>query len=168
MCELLMGTDLSNRIGNAVSIVAACLAAMAATLGQSSVAAVKDLASLSLEQLMQLRITTASLHDQSLADAPASVTVVTRQEIQRYGYRTLAEALQYVPGFYNYSDRTVRATGVRGMGLPGDFGSRLLVLVDGHNMASRLDGSNAFGDEFPIDLSLVKQIEIVRGPTSAL
>ena len=64
----------------------------------------RDLTDLSLEQLQALKVTSASLHDQKLEDAPASITVITANEIRTFGYRTLAEALSWVPGFYATSD----------------------------------------------------------------
>lgn len=127
-----------------------------------------DFDGLSLEQLLTVKIRTASLHSETLSDAPASVTVISQQEIRKFGYRTLAEALRYVPGFYERTDRTYTTTGLRGFSLPADYGTRLLVLIDGHNMSMGPNRANSFGLDFPLDLNLVKQIEVVRGPTSAL
>ena len=74
-----------------------------------------------------------------------------------------------VRGFTLNDNRTYRSVGVRGFNLPWDYGSRILVMVNGHNMADHVfDSMLWFGDDFPIDMHLVKQIEIIRGPSSAL
>ena len=68
----------------------------------------KNLTDMSLEELMSVRIDSvygASGFKQKVTEAPASVTIVTSEDIQRYGYRTLADILRNVPGFYLSYDR---------------------------------------------------------------
>ena len=129
----------------------------------------QDLSALSLEDLTKLQVQTASLHNESVIKAPGVVTVITAEDIRTYGYRTLAEALNHVPGFYLAYDHTYYSVGVAGFSVPGDWATRILVLIDGHTMNDNVFGvANYFGDDFPLDMSLVSRIEIVRGPSSSL
>jgi outer membrane receptor for ferrienterochelin and colicins len=123
---------------------------------------------MSIEQLSQMTVYSASKHEQSLSDAPSSVTVITADEIQRYGYRTLADILETVRGFYITSDRYQSYVGVRGFGRLGDWNSRILLLVDGHRINDDVLGQAFVGSEFPVDIDLIQRIEIIRGPSSSL
>ena len=59
-----------------------------------------DLYSLSLEDLANVVVTTASKKPEHIADIPASVVVVSREEIARKGYTSLEDILRHIPGFY--------------------------------------------------------------------
>jgi len=128
----------------------------------------KDLGEASLEQLGSIQVYSASKRLQSASDAPASVTVITADEIQKYGYRTLGDILQSVRGFYITYDRDYSYVGVRGFGRLGDWNSRILLLVDGHRINDNVDGHGMLGTEFLVDVDLIERVEIIRGPSSSL
>jgi iron complex outermembrane receptor protein len=110
----------------------------------------------------------AAKHQQSIRQAPASITIVTDEEIRRYGYRTLTDAVNSVRGFYTYSDKNYDYIGVRGFARLGDYGNRVLQLIDGHTNNDNIYGSFFLGQDFAVDMDLVKKIEFIRGPGSAL
>jgi iron complex outermembrane receptor protein len=114
------------------------------------------------------KVISASRYEQGVNEAPASITIVTAQEIRLFGYRTLAEVLRNTRGFYVSYDRNYEYAGTRGFGRPGDYSNRVLVMVDGHTHNEKWAGANYIGQDFGIDLDLVERIEIVRGPASAL
>ncbi|MBK8011224.1 MAG: TonB-dependent receptor plug domain-containing protein [Deltaproteobacteria bacterium] len=105
---------------------------------------------------------------QSTDDAPASVTVISREDIRRWGYQSIEDILRHTVGFYIVSDQVIPNAGVRGIagGLFGDSGN-LKVLINGHSVAFRSTGGNWLGPEL-IPMSTVERVEIVRGPASAL
>ena len=127
-----------------------------------------DLAEMDIEELMQIEVTAASKHPQAAAAAPSSVTTITAVEIRRFGWRTLAEALRSVPGFYTSYDRNYEFVGVRGFLRPGDFSDRILLLVNGHTYNDDIYQQAYVDPTFGIDLEAVERIEVVRGPGSAL
>jgi iron complex outermembrane receptor protein len=128
----------------------------------------RNLGDLSLEELGNVQIYSASRHMQSEGEAPSSVTVITRDEIQKYGYRTLADILRSVRGLDITYDRSYTYAGVRGINLPDVYNSRILLLIDGHRINNNIYEQAMLGTEFPMDLDLIERVEIVRGPSSSL
>jgi outer membrane receptor for ferrienterochelin and colicins len=130
----------------------------------------RELADLPLEALMEIEVPTvygASKFEQPATAAPADVTVITADEIKKFGYRTLADVLQSVPGLYVSYDRNYKFLGFQGISL-GDFNSRVLVLVNGHRINNNLTDGAYIGTAFLLDIDLVERVEIIRGPGSAL
>ena len=103
----------------------------------------------------------------SVDEAPASTTVLTQEELRAFGWRTLAEALAGVRGFFLADDRTYTYVGVRGFSPPGDLNTRILILWDGHSMNDVWAGQGYAAHDLSVDLEEVERIEVVRGPGSA-
>jgi outer membrane receptor for ferrienterochelin and colicins len=139
---------------------------------QSSVEPSPDaLAALSFEDLMQVRIETvygASKYEQKVTRAPASVTILSAEDMARFGHRTLAEALRSIRGLYVSDDRNYSYLGVRGFLRPGDYNSRVLVLIDGHRMNDNIYDGAYFAREGLLAVDVIERIEFVRGPSSSI
>ncbi len=132
---------------------------------------ISDLKKLTIEELMEVEVDTvygASRYPQKVSEAPSSVTIVTADEIRKYGYRTLADILKGVRGFFVTYDRNYSYVGVRGFSRSGDYNNRILLLVDGHRINDNLYDSASLGTEFPVDVDLIERVEVIRGPGSSL
>jgi len=128
------------------------------------------LKALDLEELVEIKVDVvygASKFAQKTTEAPSSITIISSDEIKRYGHRTLADVLQSVPGFHVSYDRNYSFLGARGINL-GDFNSRMLLLIDGHRINNNLTDGAYIGTEFLLDVDLIDKVEIVRGPGSVL
>lgn len=127
-----------------------------------------DLTELSLEELMNISVYGASKYEQKLLEAPASVTIINKNDIKKYGYRTLADILRSVRGFFVTNDRNYNYLGVRGFNRPGDYNTRILLLVDGHRLNDGIYDQAPIGTDFPVDLDLLDRVEVIRGPSSSI
>jgi iron complex outermembrane receptor protein len=130
-----------------------------------------DLSEMTIEDLARVEVDSvygASKFLQKASDSPTSVTVVTGEEIQKYGYRTLADVLASVRGFYVTYDRNYTYVGVRGFSQPEDYNARILFLVDGHRVNDNIFDGAYVGTEFPVDIGLIERIEIICGPSSSV
>ena len=149
--------------------------AMSALLGSALASAsppdADKLASMSLEDLMHMRIESvygASKYEQKVTRAPASVTILTAEDIARFGHRTLAEVLRSMRGLYVSNDQNYSYLGVRGFLRPGDYNSRVLVLIDGHRMNDNIYDATYFGRDGLVDVDSIERVEFVRGPSSSI
>lgn len=127
-----------------------------------------SLLDLEIEEILQAKVTTASKFAQPQAHAPAAVAVITAEDIRAHGWRTLGEALLSLPGTYAINDHTYAFVGARGFLIPGDYNTRLLLLVDGMRVNDNIYEQAFFGDEFLLDMELVERIEYAPGPGSSI
>jgi outer membrane cobalamin receptor len=87
-------------------------------VGAAQAAGTPDLTTLSLEQLLEVKVVGASKYEQKQSEVAAAVSVITRQEIDAFGWRTIDEALATLPGVYTTYDRQYNYVGTRGFSVP--------------------------------------------------
>ena len=120
---------------------------------------------LALLELMETDIATGTSLEQRYT--PAVTSVVSADDIQRSGARTLFEALEQVPGLHVYPSKNfVMKPGVSIRGVQTVFNSQVLILIDGVRQNSALNGSPVL--HFMMPTSSIQRIEVIRGPGSAL
>lgn len=125
-----------------------------------------DPAEISLEQLLTLRITSVSKHEQKVSDAAAAIYVITQDDIARSGVTSVAEALRMVPGlFVGRLDSHTWAIGSRGF--VNVFSNKLLVLMDGRSIYTPTFAA-VFWDVQDTVLEDIERIEVIRGPGATL
>jgi outer membrane receptor for ferrienterochelin and colicins len=161
---------------SAAALLGCCLGVLAtATPGSADEAAAEydaaTLKKLSLEDLAALEVPTvqgASLHEQKVTEAPSAVTVITADDIAKYGYRTFTDILSSVPGLYVRDDHNYGYVGVRGFARPGDYNTHVLMLVDGHRINETVGDQVLLESGGIVDVDLIERVEIIRGPGSSL
>jgi outer membrane cobalamin receptor len=117
----------------------------------------------SLEELGQVRVITASKRLQKQGEAPATIYVVTEDDIKQYGYRDLKDVLQNLPGIEYASAHSNLQGGQRGF---AENWAQTKLLINGRPMNKLWSGEAYIASQYT--LNNVKQIEIVQGPASAL
>ncbi|HOP50915.1 MAG TPA: Plug domain-containing protein, partial [Ignavibacteriales bacterium] len=97
---------------------------------------------ISLEELLNIEVTTASKKAQLISKIPSSVVIISRTDIKRYGYRSLEEIFQNIPGLYliDYKGYMGSSIGVRGYAT--QLNTNIVVLLNGNKIKS--DVYNAF------------------------
>ncbi len=113
-------------------------------------------------------VSTASKYEQKVSKAPASISVVTADEIKKWGYRNFGDIMASLKGFYSTNDRNYGYVGARGFGLPSDYNTRMLLLIDGHRYNDNIFESFYTDEGFPVDVDMIERVEVVRGPSSSL
>lgn len=121
-----------------------------------------------LDSLLNIQVSSTSKYLQSMREAPASVTVITREEIQQYGYGDIGEVLGQVRDFYTSFDRNYTYVGIRGVSRPTDYNNRIAVLINGTPLNEHIWGAGPVVELNGLNLDDVERIEVIRGPVSSL
>lgn len=150
-----------NLILRSITFTVFCLA--------NSAYAADDYLNMEIEELLQVPVTGATLHDESLKTVPAAVSIFTHDSLEKMGIDYLYELINFVPSYqFNRSGDS---------GVSYSFGSRgrrngsqareVLVLMDGRMLANPRTGSVDISLPF-IPLERIERVEVIRGPGSAL
>src|SRR5262245_53818480 len=125
-----------------------------------------DLKSLSIEELMQIDVTSVSRRSEHLSQAAAAVTVITQEEIRRSGATTLADALRLATSLH-VARATQGSWAISARGFNSTAADKMLVLIDGRSIYTPLF-AGVFWDVQDTLLEDVDRIEVIRGPGATL
>src|SRR5687768_10902290 len=127
---------------------------------------VSALLKLSLEDLMNIQVVTASGYLQRTSEAPATITVITAEQIEERGYEQLEDALRDVPGIDMIHLHGYVPTLIYFRGMYGAENLRALLMIDGIPENNIIGSNDMAGPAY--SLHNVKRIEVIWGPASAL
>jgi outer membrane receptor for ferrienterochelin and colicins len=121
------------------------------------------------ELLAESIVSTPSRSQETATTAPATSSIVTAEDLRRYGVRSLDEAINFISlGMVTSSPLHAVEIGARGVLLTSDYGNHVLLLLDGHVLNEAWNGSAYFDRGLAVPLELVDHIEIILGPGSVL
>jgi iron complex outermembrane recepter protein len=144
------------------------IAGLAAWLmhGAALAAPPDNFADLSLEELMDVPVTSVSRKASTVGESAAAVAVITPEDIRRLGITSIPEALRLVPGI-NVARVTANKWAITARGFNGEYASKLLVLVDGRSVYSP-NFAGVYWEEQDLMLEDLARIEVIRGPGATL
>jgi iron complex outermembrane receptor protein len=147
--------------------IAGILVACQAMPVQAQDAADRDgFAAMSLEELSNVRVTSVSKRQERLGDAPASVFVITAEDLRRTGVRSLPEALRLAPNLH-VAASPAGGYVITARGFSGNGANKQLVMIDGRSIYSPLF-SGVFWDAQYLPIDSIERIEVVSGPGGTL
>jgi iron complex outermembrane receptor protein len=126
----------------------------------------KPVDELSLEDLVNIKVTSVTKRETSLEDSPAAVTVVTQDDIRRFGITSIPDALRLVPGM-DVAQVNSHEWAVSVRGFNGEFANKLLVMVDGRSVYTTAFGGVVWGMQ-DVVMEDLDRIEVIRGPGGSL
>jgi len=143
-----------------------CSQSLTAVAAAGGAAAPENFANLSLEELSDVRVVSVSKREERLGDAPASVFVITSEDIRRSGARSLPEALRLAPNLHVAQTAAGNYT-ITARGFAGNSANKQLVMIDGRSVYTPLF-SGVFWDVQQLPMDSIERIEVVSGPGGTL
>jgi iron complex outermembrane receptor protein len=141
-----------------IAVVLLCVAQLCAQKDENQ----PDLSSMSVEDLMNLQVTTAGKIEQKLSQIPSPVYVITAEDIRRSGLTSVPEALRLAPGV-EVAQINSSTWAIAIHGFNSRYANKLLVLVDGRTVYSATF-TQVFWSIEDLALEDVERIEVIRGP----
>jgi len=129
----------------------------------------EGLFSLSLQELINLEVTTVSKRKESISEAPGVISVITAEDIKNYGATSLKDVLLRLPNFFIFDSSTFKASGAMlRAGATQHLNNHVLYLINGSPLRESQNGGlhTDINLLFPIDI--IERIEVIRGPGSVL
>lgn len=126
-----------------------------------------DALEMPLEELTRVRIISTPKFSENPDAIPSAVSIITRRDIRTFGWRNIGEVLRSLSGFNVTNDHAYSYAGVRGVSPVGDFRARMQVLIDGISVNENIYSAVPVDSAFPLDISLVERIEVLRGPSAS-
>ncbi|HZS46540.1 MAG TPA: TonB-dependent receptor [Blastocatellia bacterium] len=126
----------------------------------------KDLSDKSLDELVNIQVTSVSKKEQKLFQAAAAVYVITQEDIRRSGLSSIPELLRMVPGL-EVAQVTADSWAISSRGFNGQFANKMLVLIDGRSIYTHVF-SGVFWDLQDLVLEDIERIEVIRGPGATI
>jgi iron complex outermembrane recepter protein len=123
-------------------------------------------ADMTLDQLVNIQVTSVSKKETSLENSPAAISVVTADDISRLGITSVPDALRLVPGM-DVGQISANTWAVSIRGFNAQFSDKLLVLIDGRSVYTPASGG-VFWDSQIVMMEDLDRIEVIRGPGAAL
>jgi len=126
----------------------------------------RDLFDMSIEDLLNVEVTSVSKKEQKISEAAAAIFVITQEDIRRSGVTSIPEALRMVPGL-QVAKMDANKWAITSRGFNGFFANKLLVLIDGRSVYTPLF-SGVFWDVQDYPLQDIERIEVIRGPGATM
>jgi iron complex outermembrane receptor protein len=125
----------------------------------------EDLSKLSVEDLMNVEVTSVSKKEQKVSQTAAAIFVITQEDIRRSGANNIPDLLRMVPGV-NVAQINANIWAISVRGFDGEFSNKLLVMLDGRSVYLPTF-SGTFWDVLDVPLEDIERIEVIRGPGGA-
>lgn len=136
------------------------------TITDTSNYSIEQLFQYSLDELLTLKVNSATKFDESANEIPHSIYIITKTDIENFGYRNLSEALQHVPGFYMNDDFSSykQNFGIRGF-YRDEWNQNIVFIVNGirQRMSASFNNPLSF---INVPIQSIERIEIIKGPAS--